>query len=335
MTTIKDVAKRANTSIATVSRVLNNKDGFSEEMRLKVLQAAEELGYESNAIARSLIKKKTDTIGVVFPNISSLITYEMLNGIEEVAHEHDYSVIVSYSYSNPERMLKALKTFKEKRVDGLLFASEILTDDYYEYIESMDIPTVLISTKSSKYQLPYVKVDDFDAAYAATNYLIERGHKEIGMLCGNPEDPIAGTPRLAGYKKALRDASLPVEDRKVIYGVDYSFEDGRKNLPLLLERFPEMTALFAASDEMAVGAIRAAHKRNMTLPDELSIVGYDNILISEMVTPPLTTVAQPLQEMGYTATEMLFDSIRHETKKGQQVILPFQIMERSSVVDVT
>lgn len=331
MTTVKDVAQLAETSIATVSRVLNNQEGFSEATRKRVMDACETLGYESNAIARSLKKMKTRTIGVVFPNISSMLTNEFLNGIEEIAHEKNYSVIVSYSYSDTERMLKSLKTFQEKRVDGIIFASEDLKDKYYNYIQKMKIPLVLLSTSSEEYDVPSVKVDDFKASYAAVEYLIQHGHSEIGLLAGNSSDTVTGIPRFEGYKQALEDNDLTFEPRKVAYGHDYSFEDGQNLLPILLKQYPEMTAMFAMSDSIAVGAISKAHQLNILIPSQLSIIGFDNIIISQMVTPSLTTVAQPLIQMGSTAAELLLKLIHKTQIDDKHLLLPFKIIERDSV----
>lgn len=333
--TISDVANKAKTSIATVSRVLNNQTGYSEETRKKVLKVVDELGYEYNAIARSLKLNKTNTIGVIVPNISSMVTHDLLDGIEEASRAKGYSVIVSYTYSNAERKKKSLKTFKEQRVDGLLFVSDYLDDDDYVYLKNMGIPVVLVSTASEKYPLPYVKTDDYDAAYGAVEFLISKGHQEIGMLSGDANDLISGITRLNGYKACLKDADLLVEERKIAYGMNYSFDDGKNKLKELLESYPKMTALFVASDEMAAGVIAAAHEMGMKIPEELSVMGYDNILISQMVWPALTTVSQPLTEMGNKATDMVLRLINGETTDVESIILPHAIIERASVCQLS
>lgn len=330
MNTIREVAERAKTSIATVSRVLNNLDGYSEETKNRVLRAVEELGYESNAIARSMIVKKTNTIGVVFPNISSMLTYEFLNGIEDVTYKNNFSVIVSYTYSDPERMMKALKTLYEKRVDGIIFTSDVVTDEYLEYFEKINIPVVFLSTKSDDNRIPYVKVDDFNAAYDATNYLIKNGHSNIGMISGNPEDLIAGLPRLEGYKLALKQANLPINESLIRYGYDFNFKDGKNNFKELINTNPHITALFAASDEMASGALTAAHQMNIEVPNQVSIMGFDNTMISEFAYPALTTLAQPLRGMGSEAVNLLLKIINGENYESK-IILPHSIKERKSV----
>lgn len=328
--TIKDVAKKANVSIATVSRILNNQKGYSEKTKLKVMQVIEELGYEPNAIARGLINKKTETIGVLFPSLSSQLTSELLSGIENIAHAKESSVIVCHTELKGARTLKYLQLLNEKRIDGLIFTSEILQAEYYDYIKKMNIPIILLSTESHIHSLPYVKVDDYQAAYSATWYLIECGHTKIGMISGNILDPIAGKPRVEGYKQALRDRGIRVNEENILYGVGFGFKDGKENLPSLLAKAQDITAIFAASDEIAIGAISACHQLGIQVPQELSIIGYDNLSIAEMSLPPLTTVAQPLFEMGQMAAKQLY-KILESSEKVESIIMPHQIIERGSV----
>ena len=301
LVTIEDVAKRANTSIATVSRVLNKKTGYSEKTKLKVLEAIEELGYESNAIARSLKNKKTNTIGVLVPNVSSMLSNEILNGIEEYAHTNGYSVLTSYTYSDAERVMKSLKTFNEQRVDGLIFVSDFFLPEYYEYIRDREMPVVLTATESPDYPLSFIKVDDFKAAYDAVSYLISKGHENIGMISANPEvhPSAAGKSRLEGYKKALQDAHLDIDDKRIVFCDGFTFSIGRSKFKELIKNAPTTTAIFASSDDLAVGALNMAYELGVQIPQEVSIIGYDNIPITEMVWPPLSTVSQPSKKIGY------------------------------------
>ncbi|MEK3889781.1 LacI family DNA-binding transcriptional regulator [Bacillus sp. FSL K6-3431] len=328
--TITDVAKKANVSIATVSRILNNQKGYSEKTKKKVLQVIEELGYEPNAIARGLINKKTETIGVLFPSLSSLLTSEFLNGIESIAHAKESSIIVCHTADNGERTMKYLQLLNEKRIDGLIFTSALLKEEYYEYMKKMKVPAVLLSTKSIDYPLPYVKVDDHDASYAATQYLIQKGHKDIGMLSGNKSDPISGRPRIEGYKQALQENNLTFEENAIVECKGFSYEDGKDNLERLVAQAPHITAMFAASDEIAIGAMSAAYRLGIKVPDDLSIIGYDNLKISEMTVPPLTTVAQPLFEMGAKAADQLFKMV-DSIGDVYNITMPHQIIERNSV----
>lgn len=331
MTTIEDVAKKASTSIATVSRVLNNKKGFSEETRQRVLNAIEETGYESNAIAKSLKTNKTHTIGVIIPNISSMLSNQILNGIEQLANNKDYSVIVSYTYSKSNKVMKSLKTFNEQRVDGILFTSDFLTDEYAEYINRMNIPVILVATESPKYKFPFVKVNDFEASSYATNYLINKGHRNIGLISGPQDDPIAGAQRIEGFVSALENANIPLVKTQIAYNADFSFEDGKRSFEKILTNHPEITAIFSASDEMAIGALRRAHEMGVKIPEDISLVGYDNIQISSMVWPALSTISQPLEEIGYKATELLINMMERKNVDKEGIYIPFTLIERESV----
>ncbi|KGP91203.1 LacI family transcriptional regulator [Pontibacillus chungwhensis BH030062] len=327
--TIQDVARLANVSIATVSRVLNDQPGYSEKTKQKVLKTIEELGYQPNAIARGLVNRKTSTIGVLFPSVSGLLSAEILHGIEAKAHEHGNSVIVCNTAENREKTIKYLQVLQEKRVDGLIFVSEAVTDEYYEIFSRMDIPVVLVSTESYHHPLPYVKVDDRHAAYAATRHLIEEGHTNIGMMAGDPDDLIAGWPRIEGYRLAMREAGLSLDDSLIEPCESFQYKDGKSGFTSLMNRHSELTAIFAASDELAIGAISAAYNKSIHIPDDVSIVGYDNLLLAEMSVPPLTTIAQPFQRMGSRAVQMMVDLINGED--AESAILPHELVIRDSV----
>jgi LacI family transcriptional regulator len=331
--TIKDVAKHANVSIATVSRVLNGQGGYSKATEEKVHLAIEELGYQPNAFARGLISNKSNTLGILFPEVSSQFSSKILRGVEEAAHRLNSSVIVCNTASHGQRTMKYLQLLTEKRVDGILFVSEIITEEYYKKLESMQIPVVLISTESYRYPLPYVKVDDKHAAFTATDYLIKMGHSKIGMISGNKDDIIAGQPRIDGYKQALAQRGLAIKDENIIHSNGFSFNDGLTGLPKLLEQSPDLTAVFAASDALALGAISAAYKLGIKIPENLSIIGYDNLPIAEMSIPPLTTVAQPLEEMGIVAAEMLF-TMMNQGRRVESRIMSHSVIERESVKKV-
>ncbi|TMW72297.1 LacI family DNA-binding transcriptional regulator [Alteribacter natronophilus] len=330
MATIKDVAKKANVSIATVSRILNNKEGFTEETRKKVMKTIEELGYHPNAVARGLISKRTNTIGVLVPRISSMLVSDMVTGIENVAHEAGTSVIVCHTESNGQKTMQYLHLLKEKQVDGIIFTSEVLLKDYYEFISRFNIPLVLLSTESINFQVPSVKVDDRLASYDAVEYLIGMGHRKIGMLSGNKKDMIAGMPRVEGFKMALETNGVEVEESLIEYGRGFSYEDGASGFERLFKRHSDLTAVFAASDEMALGMISKAHRMGISVPEQVSVVGFDNIAVSEMCIPALTTIAQPVQEMSERAARMMLDMINLNANV-QSSAYPHRIVERESV----
>ncbi len=330
--TIKDVARKAKVSVATVSRVLNNLPGYTEETRKKVMEVIEEIGYQPNALARGLVCKRSHTIGILMPSLSSMVTSEMLKGIEDKAHKSDKSVIVCNTDNDGIRTLEYLDVLKEKQVDGIIVVSANINPFQYQKILQMKKPVVLVSTLYSGSNLPYVKVDDQRAAYDATLYLINKGHQRIGMISGTKNDKIAGNPRIQGYKQALEANDIFLDDQYIAYG-DFKFKSGIVAMEKLLNTVPDITAIFAASDEMAAGALVCAYKRGIRVPDDLSIIGYDNTQIAEMTIPPLTTLSQPFYGMGETGMAMLIEKI--ETgKKMESRIFPHSIKERETVKEI-
>jgi LacI family transcriptional regulator len=324
MVTIKNVAKRANVSIATVSRIINGQAGYTEKTMKRVLKAIEELGYTRNALARGLVSSKSHTIAVLLPSVTSRFASELLGGIEADAQRIGQSVIICNTDSNGRRTADYLQMLAEKRVDGIIFVSEWLTEEYERIVERMNVPMVLVATYTSTYPVPYVRIDDEIASHNATEYLLKAGHRSIGMLAGTREDPVAGRPRVEGYKRALEKYGVEPDDRLVGFG-DFHYHSGVKAAEELLNRAPEITALFAASDEMALGFLTVAHRRGISVPADISVVGFDDTLDARMAIPPLTSVKQPLGEMGSTAVELLF------AEKPRSIILPHTIVERESV----
>ncbi|MCF6334223.1 MAG: substrate-binding domain-containing protein [Spirochaetales bacterium] len=324
--TINDVAKKAGVSIATVSRIINKQSGYTAETRQKVVNIIQEMGYKPNAIARGLVKKRTNTIGVLLPSLSSRLASALLRGIENSAHQSGYSVIICDTESDGKRTIEYLDVLSEKQIDGIIITSEWLKDVYEETIIEMKIPVVLVLTAPSHLQIPYIKVDDYQASYEATKYLIGRGHREIGMISGSRNDKLAGIPRIEGYKQALADNGLTISEDRITYG-DFAYKSGIKCMEELFQRSLDISAVFAASDEMAIGALSWAYKKGIKVPDELSVIGYDDTQDAEMAIPPLTTVHQPIYEMGQRAVEMLFSG----KETAESVIMPHHVVERDSV----
>lgn len=325
--TIRDIATKAGVSVATVSRVLNGQSGYSPDTRDRIMQIVEQTGYSRNDLARSLTGKATHSIGVLLPSLTSYFQSDILWGIETASHARDLSVIICNTDKNGSRTLKYLKTLREKRVDGVIFVSEWLQPEYKSGIESLGAPVVLVSTYSPFFSFPYVKVDDYQASYDAVAYLIDSGHRRIGMLSGAETDLIAGKPRLEGYRAALRYYGIEFDNSRVAYG-DFDYRSGRAAMEALLRRAPDTTAVFAASDEMAVGAMQAVYFSGKRVPEDISIIGYDDTLLAEMAHPALTAVHQPIQKIGSTAVEMLNSA----DDKPAGMILQHSITERDSVL---
>ncbi|MEK8130311.1 LacI family DNA-binding transcriptional regulator [Paenibacillus filicis] len=327
--TIKDVAKKAKVSIATVSRVLNNLTGYSDKTRQKVMEAIKETNYQPNAIARGLINKRTQTIGVLLPKVSVQFSSDILQGIGEYAQSHDYSVIVCNTDADGSRTLKYLQVLREKQVDGIIYTSEVLKPEYYEVIQAMKIPVVLVASESPYASVPYVKVNDWQASYDAVTYLIGKGHRRIAMISGTEKDPIAGRPRVQGYLKALADHGIPFDSKYLVHG-NFLFDGGYRGMEEILQKAPEVTAVFAASDETALGVLSAAAKHGVKVPQDLSLVGYDNVKLAQMSVPALTTVQQPLFAMGQVAAAKLISMIMTGVVAENQLV-PHSIVERETV----
>lgn len=326
--TILQVAKLANVSVATVSRMVNGLEGYSEETRIRVQQAINSLGYQPNAIARGLVSRRTRTIGVLLPSVTNHFATPLLEGLEDACHQAGYSVIVCNTESNGRRTKEYLRVLGEKQIDGLVFTSEWINDDYGRTLEAMKIPVVLVATSTEAYPFAHVKVDDQAASRDAVRYLVARGHRQIGLISGPAADPIAGGPRIAGWREALSEAGLAHNDDQVAFG-DFHFPSGRLAMDDLWARFPQMTAVFATSDEMAMGVLSFCHEHHIDVPGRLSVLGYDDTQVAEMGIPPLSSVHQPIYEMGRAAAELLFQKDRPESR-----IFPHHIVERASVGQV-
>ncbi|MBI9104406.1 MAG: LacI family DNA-binding transcriptional regulator [Spirochaetales bacterium] len=325
---ISDVAKLAGVSTATVSRIINNLSGFSEDTRARVEDAIRELGYKPNLVARGLVSSRTHTIGVLLPCLSSRYSSQLIHGIETEAHRRGYSVIICNTDRNGERTLEYLRILSEKRVEGIIFASEWVKEEYGKYMLDLSIPVVLISTYSDHFPFPYVRVDDKQAAYTSCNYLLDKGHRKIGFISGSSDDPIAGAPRIEGYRKALEENGVTYDEDLLVFG-DFHFESGIAGMRELMERNKGITAVFASSDEMALGALTYLHGKGIKVPQDISVMGYDDTLDAVMAVPALTTLHQPVEEMGRKAMGLLLGG-----DDSTSIIMRHWVNERNSVREI-
>ena len=327
--TIYDVAREAGVSMATVSRVVNGNPNVKPQTRKKVLNAIERLGYRPNAVARGLASKKTTTVGVIIPDISSLFFSELARGIEDIATMYKYNIILCNSDQRMEKELQLINTLLEKQVDGLLFMGAEIKEEHMQVLTSTTVPTVLAATRDVDNKLPSVSIDHFQAGYDATKALIDRGNRRIAMITGPLSDPLAGLMRFEGYKQALADAGIPLDEGLVENG-NLFYESGLAATRKFLERKERPTAIFAASDEMAIGAIHAAMDFGLSVPDDLEVIGHDNIRLVEMVRPRLTSVVQPMYDIGAVAMRLLTKYMNNEHVEEHVVLLPHRIEYRES-----
>lgn len=330
-TTIYDVAREAGVSMATVSRVVNGNPNVKPSTRKKVLDAIERLGYRPNAVARGLASKKTTTVGVIIPDISSIFFAELARGIEDIATMYKYNIILCNSDQNKTKEIHLINTLLEKQVDGIVFMGAKITDEHVEEFKRSPVPIVLAATIDTNEIIPSVNIDYKQAVIDAIEKLIEHGHKRIGMLSGPLEDPINGLQKFAGYREALEKAGIPFDEKLVVVG-DYSYDSAIEAMQTFLDLDEKPTAIFAATDEMALGIIHGAQDKGYKIPDDFEVIGFDNTRLAVMVRPTLSTVVQPIYDIGAVSMRLLTKYMNKEEVDNHIVVLPHRIEYRQSTI---
>ena len=307
MPTIKDVAKRARVSIATVSRVVNESPhSVSQATRERVLEAIKALDYRPNALAQGLIMKRSMTVGIIIPDISNPYYAEIVRGIQDIADEAGYAVMLQNTDRRKERIIKCIQLLRDKRADGIIFSGGIIHG--YETLSTLrELAQRVVVIGRHEVDFPAVRVDNIVGATQAVQHLIDLGHQRIGFISGS-RTSTTSNDRLRGYKNALAQHGIPYEKHLVGQG-NLTPESGNLEAKTLLEREDRPTAIFATNDLMAYGAINAAKEQGLNVPEDLAVVGFDNIPLSSYFEPPLTTVGIPMYELGVASMQMLIDLI--------------------------
>jgi len=329
--TIKEIAKLAGVSKSTVSRVINNSEHVSDQVREKVKKVIEETGYVPNSLAKNLKRNQTDTIGVVLPKINTSTFSSAVEGISNIMYQKGYNLLLTNTKMNIKDEITYLRLLKEKRVRGIIFFATEITDEHLVVFAKMDIPIVIVGQDSSKFlDYPCVIQDDLNAAKTIVNYLVEQGHKEIAYIGVEESDVAVGQLRKEAYLKVLKENSLKI-NTNYIYKGDFSIKSGYRGMEEILKNSKEIpTAVFAATDRLALGAIKYLKDQDYKLPEEMSIVGLGNSDISSWVVPEITTINYDHLKTGEKASKILLDSIQGKVKKIKE-IMDFQIIVRNSV----
>lgn len=337
MTGIKAVAREAGVSIATVSNVMNKRKPVSPELEARVNKAIAELSYSVNPVGRGLKSNKTNQIGVIVPSFSQVYFPAILQGIQQAGLTHGCTVSVFETNGNVDNEKKHVKFLEHSWVDGIILASYANSENKSdrEYIWSLaeignqrkKIPVVSLENILGP-SIDAVIVDNSKAAQIATGHLLSLGHKEIAHIAA-PQKFNIGELRLKGYKKTLEEASIPYTAKRVCEG-DFSPISGYRCMQELIDRQVSFTAVFAANDQMAIGAMRALHERGLRIPEDVAIIGLDNNFPSTLVSPSLSSVNFPKFEMGYQAMEQLFNKIAAPEKKRTVIILETELIVRQS-----
>jgi LacI family transcriptional regulator len=325
--TMADVAREAGVSLMTVSRALNDKDGISEGTRIRIQEVVARLGYRPSGIARGLVTKRTGTLGLVVPDNSNPYFSEVGRGVEHEAFARGYNVFLCNTEEDLEREAIVLESLTEKQVDGLILCSPRLHDVELSKALRYFPACVLINRVIENHDSSAIRTDDVNGARTAVHHLIQSGHRAIGMLAG-PERSFTGRYRQNGYLSALREAGITCEAGWVQYCLP--MVDASQNAAVdLLGRFPNLTALFCFNDLVAVGAMKACAQLGLRVPEDVAIIGYDDIPMASLVTPALTTVHIPRYEIGRLAGEMLLAKIEGKPVKDQ-IVLPVELALRAS-----
>jgi DNA-binding LacI/PurR family transcriptional regulator len=303
---IKDIARAAKVSHPTVSRALSNSPLVKGETAKRIRQIAASLGYRPSAIARSLATKRTKTIGVVVTSIADPFIADVVSGVEEAANDHGYSVFLANSNANPDREVRVVHSFHERRVDGILVTASRVGALYVPLLSQLKVPIVLINNQHPDETDEFiysVTIDNIKASTEVMRHLIGLGHKRIAYI-GDRGGFQSDIERLAGYKQALAFAKYPFLPELVVHG-DGKPEGGGQAMERLLALPNPPTAVFCYNDMSALGALRALHSHGIKVPEELSLVGFDDLAIASYTSPLLTTVSQPKQQMGRMAMEIM------------------------------
>ncbi|HKM42573.1 MAG TPA: LacI family DNA-binding transcriptional regulator [Limnochordia bacterium] len=329
MVTISDVAKKAKVSRSTVSRVLNNQmHHVREETRQAVLNAARELDYRPNSIARSLKTKKSHCIGVITDDIDTPFLPSMLKAIEQYAFSRGYNSLVCNTGYESDRQETYVEMLAQRQIDGIIFAASFVYS-YTQELINPGLPIVYAYSHSPHDNKNSVLADDVHAAEQVVDHLVNLGHRRIGYVNG-PEGVIPSQERIKGYREALKKHEIPFDDKLVIHGEWEDPQSGYRAAKRFLELKNPPTAIFAANDIMAAGAIDAASDLGLKVPGDISVIGYDDRDIARFLKPALTTVRLPMAEIGSAAAKMLIDCLEYGEALTDSMYVPCELVVRKS-----
>ena len=328
--TINDVAKLAGVSYQTVSRVINNKPYVNVATRQRVQEVIDETGYRPSPIARSLATARTATIGLVVPDISNPYFSAIARGVEQVAYAHDYSVLLCNTGEDALRELEVLHILDERYVDGVIVCGLRHEDALLQKALTRFRAAVLVNRRFADETIPAIMVDDVLGGYIATQHLLQIGHTAVGFVAG-PINSYSGVKRLQGYQQALAEANIVCQTGWVQHCLP-TVTGGEAAANSLLIDHPELTALFCYNDLVAVGVLRHCAVQGRRVPEDLAIVGYDNIMLATLVSPSLTTCHVPREDMGSQAVSMLLSCINDEAERCDEIVVMPELIIRASTV---
>lgn len=330
--TIYDVAKKAGVSISTVSKVVNNTGRISEKTREKVTGVMRKLEYQPSSVAAALTGKKTYTIGVLVPDISNPFFAEVSRALENSARETGYAIILCSTDYQKEREQGYLDLLLKKQVDGIIVATEPKNWELIEKLQNQNIPLLAFSIDHPAFASSVVTTDDVRGGYLAGRYLLNKGHKNFAIIT-ELERP-SGRLRLDGFKQALESEGIELNSKFVINSMS-KIEEAKEAAQKVLSLKPRPTAVFATTDLIAAIFMNEARKEKVTIPNEISVIGFDNTVHADIAHPSLTTIAQPIPDLARHAIDQLLESIKMENAPGHRILLQPELIERESVINLT
>ncbi|MEY8662146.1 catabolite control protein A [Ligilactobacillus faecis] len=327
--TIYDVAREANVSMATVSRVVNGNPNVKPATRKKVLEVIDRLDYRPNAVARGLASKKTTTVGVIIPDVTNVYFSSLARGIDDVASMYKYNIILANSDGNAQKEAQVLNTLLAKQVDGIIFMGNNLTDELRAQFARAKTPIVLAGSVDAKGEVESVHVDYVAAVEEAVSDLLNHGNKRVAFISGPLQDPINGEFRLKGYKQALAKHGIEY-DPELIFETDYSYRSGEVLWPALASA--KATAAYVGDDELACGVLNGAQDAGVSVPQEFEIVTSNNSKLTEIVRPQLSSITQPLYDIGAVSMRFLTKMMNKEdmSEDKKTIELPYGYIKRAS-----
>ncbi|WP_018131329.1 LacI family DNA-binding transcriptional regulator [Effusibacillus pohliae] len=327
MATIRDVAKLAGVSVATVSRVLNRNGYVNDETKRKVTRAIETLQYEPNAVARGLAGKRTGTIALILPDISNPFFPEMARAVEDVARTNGYTVIFCNSDCEGEKEQSYIDILLNRYIDGIVFASHTLRPDDVKRMKQHNIPFVVLDRARADLECSVVRSKNFEGASMAVRHLLEVGCQKVAHIYG-PQDVIPARDRLLGYEQSVKDFHWYTPT--LMEPGDFRLDGGMRAAEALMERHPDLDGIFVGNDLMAIGALKALLRLGIQVPEQVAVCGFDGISLAEMTEPELTTIAQPIYEMGALAAELLIKKIEGAVAENRIHELDVTLIPRKS-----
>jgi LacI family transcriptional regulator len=332
--TINEVAKLAGVSKATVSRVMNDSKPVKKEKYERVMLAIKELEFKPNPVARGLVHKRTGMVGVVIPDITNPFFAELVRGIEEVVRLKNYNMILCNTFHNFETELSYLNMLRDKYVDGIIFMTAKVTQNHRDFFIKSQLPVTFINRKCEDLHVASLDIDNYQAAHDMTAFFLKRGHRRIAIIRAPLTDKTSGFERYHGYQDAMRQYGVEPDDSLVMRS-NFKIENTYRVVKQFLKEQPPVTAIFATSDLMAIGAIRCLRDHQISVPQQVEVAGFDDIPMASYYNPSITTVRQPITEMGKSATRILIKEINGEKVKNRNIILPYQLVCRESTLNTS